>query len=112
MMAYLRKEKETVEIDYSLSKIWMAISNVLANLEWSVEQIDDTAHHVKAKTKGAFMSWGSAFLIDAVAVDKNTTRVSVAAETPVTTITAIVDFGQTRYRINLFFAALEKELSK
>lgn len=111
-MAYLRKEKETVEIDYSINRIWTAISKVLANLEWSVDQIDDTAHHVKAKTKTSFMSWGSLVLIDAVPVDKNTTRVSVAAETPVTTITAIVYFGQARHRINLFFAALEKELAK
>jgi hypothetical protein len=111
-MAYLRKEKETVEIDHSLNRIWTAISKVLANLEWSVEQIDDTAHHIKAKTKGGFMSWRSAVLIDAVPVDKNTTRVSVAAETPVTTITAIVDFGETRHRINLFFTALQKELAK
>jgi carbon monoxide dehydrogenase subunit G len=110
-MAYLRKEKETVEIDYSLNRIWKAISRVLANLEWSVEQIDDTAHHIKAKTKGGFMSWRSAVLIDAVPVDNNTTRVSVSAETPVTTITAIVDFGETRRRINLFFTALQKELS-
>jgi carbon monoxide dehydrogenase subunit G len=110
-MAYLRKEKETFEIDYSLNRIWTAISKVLANLEWSVEQIDDTAHHIKAKTKGGFMSWRSAVLIDAVPVDNNTTRVSVSAETPVTTITAIVDFGETRRRINLFFTALQKELS-
>jgi hypothetical protein len=110
-MAYLRKEKETVEIDYSLNRVWTAISKVLTSLEWNVEQIDDTMHHVKAKTKASLMSWASVVLIDVVPVDKNTTRVSVAAETPVTTITAIVEFGQTRHRINLFFAALEKQLS-
>jgi hypothetical protein len=110
-MAYLRKEKETVEIAYSLNRVWTAISKVLTSLEWSVEQIDNTAHHVKAKTKARFMSWGSVVLIDAVPVDENTTRVSVAAETPVTTITAIVEFGQTRHRINLFFAELEKQLT-
>jgi hypothetical protein len=111
-MAYLRKENETVEIDYSLNRVWKAISKVLTNLEWSIEQIDDMTHHVKAKTKASFMSWGSVFLIDAMLVDKKTTRVSVATETPVTTITAIVDFGQARHRINLFFVALEKELAK
>jgi len=110
-MAYLRKEKETVEIVYSLNKVWAAIPKALTSLEWDVEQIDDTAHHVKAKTTAGFVSWSSVLLIDAVPVDENTTGVSVAAETPVTTITAIVDFGRTRQRIDLFFAALAKQLS-
>jgi hypothetical protein len=110
-MAYLRKEKETVEIAYSLNRVWKTISKVLSSLEWNIEQIDDTTHHVKAKTKSSLMSWGSVVLIDAVPVDKNTTRVSVAAETPVTTITAVVEFGQTRHRINLFLAELEKQLT-
>jgi hypothetical protein len=57
------------------------------------------------------MSWGSVLLIDAMAVDRNTTRVSVVAETPVTTITAMVEFGRARLRINLFFAELEKQLA-
>ena len=110
-MAYLRKEKETVEIAYSLNRVWTAIPKVLTSLEWNIEQIDDTAHHVKAKTEASLMSWGSVLLIDAVPVDKNTTRVSVATETPVTTITAIVEFGRTRQRINLFFMELEKQLA-
>jgi hypothetical protein len=110
-MAYLRKEKETVEIAYSLNMVWTAISKALTSLEWNIEQIDDTTHHVKAKTKTSIMSWGSALLIDVVPVDKSTTRVSVAAETPVTTITAIVEFGRTRQRINLFFAELQKQLA-
>jgi hypothetical protein len=110
-VAYLRKEKETVEIAYSLNKVWTTIPKALTSLEWTVEQIDETAHRVKAKTKAGLMSYGSLFLIDAVPVDENTTRVSVVAETPVTTITAIVDFGRTRERIDLFFAALAKQLA-
>jgi len=110
-MAYLRKEKETVEIAYSLSRVWAAIPKALTNLEWILEQIDNTAHHVKVKTKAGAMSWSSVLLIDAVPVDEKTTRVSVSAETPVTAITAIVDFGRTRQRIDLFFAALAKQLA-
>jgi len=109
-MAYLREEKETVEMDYSLNKVWIAIKKVLAGLDWNTEQIDETAHHLEAKTKAGFMSWGSVFLIDAVPVDENTTRVSVAGETPVTTVTAIVDFGQGKRRINLFLMELAKQL--
>jgi hypothetical protein len=110
-MAYLRKEKETVEIAYSLDKVWATISKALTDLEWTIEQIDEAAHHVKAKTTAGIISWSSVLLIDATHVDENTTRVSVAAETPVTTISSIVDLGQTRQRIDLFFAALAKQLT-
>ena len=110
-LAYLRKEKETVEIDYPLTKIWEAIPKVLASIEWSIDEIDDTAHHIKAKTKAGFMSYSSALIIDAVSVDKKTARVTVTAETPVTTITSLADFGRTQQRVALFFEALAKQLT-
>ena len=111
-LAYLRKEKETFEIDYPISKIWAAIPKALASLEWKIEDIDDATHHAKAKTKGGFMSYGSVLIIDAVPVDKKTARVTAIAETPVTTITSIADFGRTRDRVDQFFEALAKQLSK
>jgi len=89
----------------------MAIQKVLKSLEWNIKEIDDARHHVNTNTKAAFMSWGSTLLIDALSVDKNTTRVSVAAETPVTTITSMVDFGRTRQQIDLFFTELAKQLT-
>jgi hypothetical protein len=110
-MAYLRKEKETVEMDYSLNKVWAAIPRALKSLNWTVEQINKKTLHVKAKTKASLMSYGSVFQIDTVPVDEKTTRVSVAAETPATTITAIVDLGRGKERIDLFFAALAKQLT-
>jgi len=111
-MAYLRKEKETVEIDYPLGKVWVAVPKALASLEWTLEETDDAKHHIKAKTKGAFMSYPSVLIIDGVTVDEKTARVKVTAETPVTTITSIADFGRTRDRIDLFFEALAKQLTK
>jgi len=111
MMAYLRKEKETVEIDYSLGKVWAAIPKALANLEWTEEETDDIAHNVKAKTKGGFMSYPSVLIIKVGAADEITARVEVTAETPVTTITSIADFGRTRERIELFFEVLARQLS-
>jgi hypothetical protein len=110
-MAYLRKEEETVEIDHSLNKVWIAVQKVLKSLDWNVEQIDEAGHRVTAKTKAGPMSWSSVFLIEVVPVNENTTRVTAAAETPVTTITAIVDFGQGKRRIAHFFAELSKELA-
>jgi len=110
-MAYLRKEQETVEIDHSLSKVWMTIQKVLTSLDWNMEQINEAEHQVKAKTKAGPMSWSSILLINVGPVNENTTRVSVAAETTVTTITAIVDFGQGKRRIALFLAELAKQLA-
>jgi len=111
-MAYLRKEKETVEIDYPIAKVWKAIPKALKEIGCTIEQIDDAAHSIKAETPKGLVSWGSALLIDATQLDENTTRVSVAAETTFTTITAILDFGRARRRIDLFFAALAKQLNR
>lgn len=110
-MAYLRRENKTVEVRYSLKKIWKAVPKVLAGLEWSVEQVDEETHHVRAKTKAGFMSLSSVLLIDVITVSDDATRVSVAAETPVTTITSIVDFAQGKRRIDLFLSELAKHLA-
>jgi len=110
-MAYLRKDEETVEIDYPLSKVWTRIQQALTTLEWNTEQIDETEHRVKAKTKSGPWSWGSILLINVVPVNENTTRVSVKAETTITMITAIIDFGQGRRRIAQLFEELAKRLA-
>ena len=110
-MAYLRKEKETFEIAYPLEKVWAGIQKAITNLEWEIEQIDDVAHRAKVKTKAGFMSWSSVLHVEALAVNDNTTRVSAVAETPVTTITSLVDFGRTRDRIEQFFGELSKQLA-
>lgn len=110
-MAYLRKEKETVEIDYPLDKVWSAVLKVLANLKWTIKVASDEAKHVEVKTQGSFMSYPSVLIIDGFVVNDNISRVKVIAETPVTTITSIADFGRTRYRIELFFEALAKQLA-
>jgi hypothetical protein len=110
-MAYLRKENETVEIDYPLDKVWAAVPKALAILEWAIEETDNTKHHIKAKTKGGFMSYPSMLIIEAAAVDKKTARCKVLAETPVTTITSVADFGRTRDRIDIFLEALANQLT-
>ncbi len=110
-MAYLRREKEIVEMDFSLVEVWAAITKAIVSLEWTAEETDETTHRVKARTKPSFMSYRSLIIVDAVAVGERTTRVSVTAETPTTTITGIVDFGRTRERIDLFLSALMRQLS-
>jgi len=110
-MAYLRTDKEIVEMDYPLATVWTAIHRAITRLEWTEDETDDEKYHVKAKTKGAIMSYGSTVSIDAKAVSEETTRVNISAETPVTTLTGIVDFGRTKERIENFLAALAEQLN-
>ena len=109
-MAYLRKEKEIVEMDYPLNTVWADIENAIVSLEWKVEEKNEATHMLKTKTKANFMAYASILTIDATASSGPTTRVTITAETPVTTITGIVDFGKTRERIDSFFLALIKQL--
>ena len=111
-MAYLRDENEKLEVDYPLEKIWAAIPDVTKILEWQIEEKDDTAHKAKIKTKGGFMAYNSIMQIEVTAVDENTTRIAIKAETPVTTITSIIDFGRTRDRIGQFIEILAKQMEK
>jgi hypothetical protein len=111
-MAYLRDENEKFEIDYPLEKIWAAIPEVITILEWQMAEKDDAKHKAKVKTKGGFMAYGSTLNIEAKAVHENKTRMFISAETPVTTITSIIDFGRTRDRIGQFIEILAKQMEK
>ncbi len=109
-MAYLRREKEIVEVDYPIAKVWEAISKAIASLEWKIVENNESTHKVKTGTKANFMAYASTLTINADATNPNVTRVTISAETPVTTITGIVDFGRTRERIDSFLLALTKQL--
>ena len=110
-VAYLRQEKETYEIDYPIDNVWKAIPKAMKKLEWKLEQVDNEKHNAKVKTKPAFLSYSSTLIVNAEAVNEKQCKVTVQAETPVTTITAVADFGRTRDRIELFFAALAEQMS-
>ena len=107
-MAYLRDETEKIEIDYPIDQVWENIPKAVAKLEWTIQESDEAKHHYVIKTKGAFLSYGSAIKVDLAVVDENTTRMLIAAETPVTTITAMADFGRTRDRIEQLVVALAR----
>jgi hypothetical protein len=111
-MAYLRNEKENLEVSYPLEKIWATIPEVITILEWQIEEKDDASHKAKVKTKGGFMAYSSNLYIKVTSVDENTTRMAINAETPVTTITSIIDFGRTRDRIGQFIETLAKQMEK
>ena len=110
-MAYLRQEKENLEVDHPLNIIWDAIPKAAAKLEWTIQETNESTHHLKVKTKGGFISYPSTLIIDLAVVDEKTTRMVIVAETPVTTITSVADFGRTRDRIEQFVVTLAKLMS-
>ena len=110
-MAYLREDKENLEVSYPLSRIWEAIPKAIDQLNWKILEKDEVTHHLKIKTKGGFISYPSTLKIDLSAIDEKTTRMFIGAETPVTTITSVADYGRTRNRIAQFVTSLGKLLS-
>jgi hypothetical protein len=111
-MAYLRNEEEKIEIDYPLEKVWAVIPAAVKALEWTIKEKDDAVFKLKIMTRGGFLSYSTVMNLEAKAVDEKTTRMSITAETAVTTITAMADFGRTRDRVDLFIEALAKQMDK
>jgi len=111
-MAYTREETENVEVDYSIERLWEGIPKALAKLEWAIQESDKNKYHLTAKTKGAFMSYPSNMKIVLVPIDDKTTRMLISGETPVTTITSVLDFGRTRERIERFVVTLAQLMDK
>ncbi len=110
-MAYVRDEKETVEMDFPLDTVWETIKKTVIRLGWTIETADESTYRMQAKTKKAFLSYATIVSIEAKAVSENVTRVTLSAETPVTTITSVLDFGKSQERIDLLLQALSIELN-
>ncbi len=111
-MAYLRTEKDSFEIDYPLEKIWDAIPDVIKYLNWDIEEKDDQKHIAKLKSKPGFLAFATVLLIEVSSKDNKTSKMIINAETPVTTITSIADFGRTRDRLEQFVDELSKEMER
>ncbi len=111
-MAYVREEKQTFEIDYSLEKVWAAIPQAIKTLDWTIEAADDQTYKAKIKSRPGFFAYSSILNVEVKSVDEKTAKLSINAETPVTTITSIADFGRTRDRLEQFVDTLAKELDK
>ena len=105
-MAYQRETKQELEVDFSLEDIWRAIPIAIAQLGWEIKEKDDTAHYLQIKTQSTFMSYSSMLYIQVSKMNEKTTEIKIDAETPVTTITSVMDFGQADERISRFVLAL------
>ncbi|MCL1965988.1 MAG: hypothetical protein FWF66_05645 [Candidatus Bathyarchaeota archaeon] len=111
-MAYTREETEHVEIDYPIEQIWENISKAITQLEWIIQESNKNMYQLTIKTKGAFMSYPSTIKLALTTVNEKTTRMLINGETPVTTITSVLDFGRTRERIERFIVTLAKLMEK
>lgn len=111
-MAYLRTEKNSFEIDYPLEKVWDAIPDVIKYLNWTIEEKDDQKHTAKLKSKPGFLAFATVLLIEASSTSNKTSKMTINAETPVTTITSMADFGRTGERLEQFVNELSKELKR
>jgi hypothetical protein len=109
-LAYVRTEKDSFEIDYPLEKVWGAIPDVITYLNWAIEEKDDQKHTARLKSKPGFLAFATVLLIEASSTDNKTSKMTINAETPVTTITSIADFGRTRDRLEQFIDELAKEM--
>lgn len=107
-MAYAREEKETLEVSYPINVLWEAIPKAVAKIEWTIQESNEENHHVKIKTKGAFLSYGSKIEVTLTKIDEKTTKMAISAETPVTTITSVADYGRTKERVEVLVATLSK----
>ena len=111
-MAYVRDENEKFEIDHSIEEIWAAITQVIKFLDWTIEESDNEAHTAKIRSKSGFLAYSTIISVEFKSIDEKKTRMVISGETPVTTITSILDFGRTKDRIGLFLASLAKQLEK
>ncbi len=107
-MAYTREEKEKLEVDYPIVDLWEKILVAVEQLNWKIEEIDRENQHVVIKTKGGFLSYGSKIIVDLIKLGEKSTRMNISAETPVTTITSIADYGRTRERVEQLVSMLAK----
>lgn len=107
-MAYQRETKQELEVDFSLEDIWAAIPKAIAELEWEIQEKDDNTHYLRVKTQSSVLSYSSTLHIQASKINEKTTNIKIDAETPVTTITSVMDFGQADERVSNFILTLAK----
>jgi len=111
-MAYTREETEDVEVDYPAQQLWEGIPEAIAKFDWTVEESNKEKYTLTIKTQGAFLSYPSIIKIILVPIDNKTTRMLIAGETPVTTVTSVLEFRRTRERIEKLIVVLAQHMEK
>jgi hypothetical protein len=111
-MAYTREETEDVEVDYPLQQLWEGIPKAIDRLEWTIEESNEEKYCLTVKTEGAFLSYPSTIKIILAPINDKTTRMLIAGETPITTVTSVLEFRRTRERIERLIIVLAQYMEK
>ncbi|MCW3999365.1 MAG: hypothetical protein NWE93_03910 [Candidatus Bathyarchaeota archaeon] len=104
-MAYLREQTKEVDIDFPLDSVWKAIHKAVDEFDWEILGQDVATHQITIKTADTLTSYGSTLKVN-LKHNQNATHMLVSGETPVTTITSTLQFGQTFDCIEDFVLAL------
>ncbi len=111
-MAFVRERKKEVDIDFPVDAIWKALPEAVDEYDWDIEEKDDAKHVLTIKTTNTLYSYGSTIRVELKQVNEKTTRMTVYGETPVTTITSTLQFGQTIDVIEDFVLALADVMNR
>ncbi|MCW4029109.1 MAG: hypothetical protein NWE92_05625 [Candidatus Bathyarchaeota archaeon] len=111
-MATIRQRKKEVDIDFPLESIWQAIPVAVDESGWAIEEKDDAAHKMVVRTDDTLTSYGSMLEVELKPIDESSTHMVVYGATPVTTITATLEFGQTIDVLEDFVFALADVMNR
>jgi hypothetical protein len=111
-MAFLRERKKEVDIDFPIAAIWEALPKAVDEFDWDILEKDENAYHMSIRTSDTLTSYASTLRIELKPLSEKSTRMTVYGETPVTTITSTLQFGQTYDVVDDFVLALADVMNR
>jgi hypothetical protein len=111
-MAYLRERVKELDIDFPLDDIWNALPKAAEEFDWDISDKNDLTHRLTVTTARTLTSYGSTLRVELKQVTKNSTHMTIYGETPVTTITSTLQFGQTYDATEDFILALADVMNR
>jgi hypothetical protein len=108
----VRERTKEVDIDFPLDAIWEALPEVVDEFDWDIEEKDDIKHLLTIKTSNTLYSYGSILRVELKPLNPKSTHMTVYGETPVTTITSTLQFGQTIDVLDNFVLALADVMNR
>ncbi|HEY9754511.1 MAG TPA: hypothetical protein V6C97_05105 [Oculatellaceae cyanobacterium] len=111
-MAYLRERVKELDIDFPLEDIWKALPKAAEEFDWDICEKNDAAHRLTVKTCDTLTSYGSELRVELKPINEKSTHMTIYGETPVTTITSTLQFGQTYDVTEDFILALADVMNR
>jgi hypothetical protein len=111
-MAFLRERKKEVDIDFPVEAIWSALPKAVDEFDWDILEKDEAKHHMSIRTNDTLTSYATTLKVELRALTDKSTRMTVYGETPVTTITSTLQFGQTIDVVDNFVLALADVMNR